>query len=276
MADAERSPDREAEHGAVGAAAGRRRVEAGQRAMEAVTMRVLVGTDGSSSAGLAVDLAAGLAWPDGSTIHIVHAIDLGPALFAGPWPTVALTQIDDIERRLEGYAREELDVARERSTKPGVQVRTTILRGRAATAIVEAAGADRADLIIVGSRGHGAIESMLLGSVSEEVVDQAAVSVLIARRATASRVVLAWDGSPGGRAAADAVRTWPIFAGAAVRVVSVAESGSRWWTGVPVDGGAMEFASVYLDAAEASRADHEELARSLARELQEQGLTADW
>ena len=53
-------------------------------------MRVLVATDGSPSAGLAVELAMGIAWPDGSTVRVVMAIETGTALFGGPLPAVGL------------------------------------------------------------------------------------------------------------------------------------------------------------------------------------------
>ena len=52
-----------------------------------------------------------------------------------------------------------------------------------------------ADLIVLGSRGHGPIASMLLGSVSAEVVERAGCSVLVARGSSASRLVVATDGS---------------------------------------------------------------------------------
>lgn len=130
-----------------------------------------------------------------------------------------------------------------------------------------------ADLVIVGSRGHGAIESMLLGSVSAEVVDHATVPVLVARKSTLGRIVLAWDGSDSARGAAEAVRTWPVFRGASVRVVSVADLEIPWWTGFPATG-SPEIVPMYVEAAEASRTTHAELARAMAERLREAGLEA--
>src|SRR3990172_6753722 len=60
----------------------------------------------------------------------------------------------------------------------GRSVQSAVIRGRAATAIVEEARRFGADLVIVGSRGHGALEEMLLGSVSAEGVDHAPCPVL--------------------------------------------------------------------------------------------------
>ena len=117
--------------------------------------------------------------------------------------------------------------------RPGLSVEAVVLRGRPATAIVDRARDMHADLVVVGSRGHGTIESMLLGSVSAEVVDHAPAPVLVARGRRIERIVLGWDGSSCAARAADLLRTWPIFAGSRVRVVSVADIEVPWWTGFP-------------------------------------------
>ena len=77
----------------------------------------------------------------------------------------------------------------------------------------------RADLIVIGSRGHRTIESMLLRSVSAEVVDHGLAPVLVARGDQTTRAVLAWDGSSCARRAAEVLGT----AGSDVRVVSVTD-----------------------------------------------------
>jgi nucleotide-binding universal stress UspA family protein len=140
--------------------------------------------------------------------------------------------------------------------------------------IVERATEMRADLIVVGSRGHGTIESMVLGSVSAEVVDHAPCPVLVARGQGTRRVVLGWDGSSGATRVADLLRSWPLFAGAAVRVVSVADVKFPWWTGFP-EAGSAEMLPMYLETADAMREEHEELAATMASQLRGAGMTAD-
>ena len=82
-----------------------------------------------------------------------------------------------------------------------------------------------ADLIVVGHRGMGRWESMLLGSVSAEVVDHAPCPVLVARDDQLGPIVLADDGSCHARTAECVVLQWPLFSGLPVTVVTVSEDG---------------------------------------------------
>jgi len=115
---------------------------------------------------------------------------------------------------------------------------------------------------------------MLLGSVSAEVVDHAPAPVLVARGSRIERIVLAWDGSSCAALAADLVRTWPIFSGTQVRVVSVAAAEIPWWTGFP-EAGSPDMMPMYVEAADASRKQHDELAREMTAQLQTAGFTAE-
>jgi nucleotide-binding universal stress UspA family protein len=91
--------------------------------------------------------------------------------------------------------------------------------------IIEEARQMPADLIVVGHRGAGRWESMLLGSVSAEVVDQAPCPVLVARDDGLGPVVLADDRSVYARRAESTLLDWPMFSGLAVSVVTVVERG---------------------------------------------------
>lgn len=237
-------------------------------------MRVLVAVDGSAPAGRAVELVANIAWPAGTEVLAVEAVETGAGLFGGPWPAVAMFQADSLEAEIRAEAQLTVAEARGRLARPGLTAEGAVLRGRAATAIVERARGMRADLVVVGSRGHGTIETMLLGSVSAEVVDHAPAPVLVARGVGIGRVVLAFDGSPCAARAAELVCRWPIFAGSSVRVVSVADVEVPWWTGFP-EPNSPQLIPIYLDAADAARRQHEQLAREMTAQLQAAGLRAE-
>jgi nucleotide-binding universal stress UspA family protein len=242
--------------------------------MDGGGMRLLVATDGSDPAGLAVDLVANVAWPPGTEILVAEAVEMGAALFGGPWSALAMVPTDQIEADVRAEADKTVDDVRTRLVRPGLKVEAAVLRGRPASAIAERARDMGADLVVVGSRGHGTIESMLLGSVSAEVVDRASTPVLVARGRRIERIVLAWDGSSCASRAAELVCTWPIFADSRVRVVSVADVEIPWWTGF-AEAGTPELLPMYADAASASGKQHDALAREMAARLQTAGLTAE-
>ena len=243
-------------------------------ALDGRSMRVLVAIDGSEPSGLAVDLVAEVAWPAGTEILAVEAVETGAGLFGGPWPALAFVQADQIEAAIREEAHRTVHEARNRFVRPGLKVRAVVLRGRPATTIVDRASRMHANLVVVGSRGQGIIESMLLGSVSAEVVDHAPAPVLVARGRRIERIVLGWDGSSCASTAADLLRAWPIFAGSVVRVVSVADVEIPWWTGFP-ETGSPEMLPMYIEAATASREEHDRLAREMTAKLQSAGLTTE-
>ena len=234
-------------------------------------MRVIVATDGSAAAGVGVELVARAAWPPGTSIRVVQAVEPLPLTVTGSFGMFTGVQPESPEE-LEEVAAGALERACHRLAAKDRHVETSILRGRASTAIVDAAREVGADLVVLGSRGHGTIEAMLLGSVSAEVVDHSPVPVLVARSDRMDRIVLAWDGSAYAARAAELLR-WPIFARSSITVVSVAQPEIPWWSGF-AGAGAPGIVPLYVEAAAASRREHDRLASAMASELQAAGLSA--
>jgi len=189
-------------------------------------MKVLLASDGSTSAEHAEGLAAAMAWPGGTEIEVLHVdqlfdgdIDLSPERYA--------TAHEAIRREIDDH----LIALVERLSGPGRTVRARVVLGRPATVIVTEAEQLRCDLVIIGSHGHGAIASFALGSVSAEVVDHAPCPVLIARRPTLGSIVLGHDGSDSATQAEALVATWPFLAREPIRVVSVNRILPPWYFG---------------------------------------------
>jgi nucleotide-binding universal stress UspA family protein len=105
---------------------------------------------------------------------------------------------------------------------PEAEVVTTT--GRPADSILRAARRLRADVIVIGWRGHGAFRQVLMGSVSRQVVERARAAVLVVRRPMREvrRVVIGVDGSPNARRAVELVARLP-HARLDVTVVRVVE-----------------------------------------------------
>jgi nucleotide-binding universal stress UspA family protein len=193
-------------------------------------MRVLLAYDGSADAAQAAELIATATWPANSVIRVVSVLE-PISLYVSFMPAEMLAE-PSLESMIQHQLEADLAEVVARLKSAGLAAEGVILQGRPATAIAHDAADFRADLLVVGSRGHGALAGLILGSVSAELVDHAPCPVLVARRPTISRVVFATDGSHSAERAHDLVANWPIFDGAMIRVLSVVDVVPPWHTGI--------------------------------------------
>jgi len=167
-------------------------------------MRALIAHDGSPSADEAIDLTATLPWPEGTRLWVVRA---GRSA-SGP---TADRDRDDLRR------------AAARLAAPHRTVRPTLVTGRPASVLVRLATEVKADLLIVASRGFSPLRTLLLGSVSAELVERAPCSVIVARGSGHHTLVVGTDGSPEATAMPRVICGWGLFREARAIVVGVAE-----------------------------------------------------
>src|SRR4051812_39096139 len=121
-------------------------------------MRVVVATDGSESSGTALELAASMEWPAGSEIRVATVIEpLEPVMYTA-W-LAADPDTRSYDEATSRDARAVVESGIQHLARTAAHVTPSILRGRAASEIVAEARAFRADVIILGSRGHGTIAS---------------------------------------------------------------------------------------------------------------------
>jgi nucleotide-binding universal stress UspA family protein len=132
--------------------------------------RIIVGTDGSPHAMKAVTWAATQARLTGSRLELVASWE-EPAPYGMP---LALAGVD-----LEANARELIDKAAADIDLPADRLQTRVVYGPAARMLVEMS--EDADLLVVGSRGHGGLAGALLGSVSTYCVRHAKCPVVVVR-----------------------------------------------------------------------------------------------
>lgn len=136
--------------------------------------RILVPLDFSANSNRALDYAHGLALQVGGALHLVHVCEM-PGMITASKDAYAI-EFADWSRRLGEDAKCQLSEYTERLRD--VTVTTEVLFGGAALAIVDAAEANKADLIVMGTHGHGAMMHLLLGNVAERVVRTAGRPVL--------------------------------------------------------------------------------------------------
>ena len=236
-------------------------------------MRVLLATDGSQPSEVALELAGSISWPPESVIRLVSVIEPVETILAGAWAPAIAQDIEDQADELLSSADVVLEHAARQLAGCGATIEREVMRGRAASCIVEDARVFGADLVIIGSRGHGGIGSMLLGSVSAEVVDHSVCPVLVARLPRITRVVLGSDGSEYALAAEDWLKRWPIFTHAAIEVTSVAFLGMPWTSGLALSA----YTGSGEDYAESGRQiidDHRRAAEGSAERMRAAGLRA--
>ncbi|MGE0864388.1 MAG: universal stress protein [Vicinamibacterales bacterium] len=176
--------------------------------------RVLVASDGSLSATAAMVSARRFPWPGATRAFGAIARERAgkerPNVRAG------------LDRAAEVVA--ESTAASLRRRWPDVRVR--VIAGPAAGAIVQHAKKVRADVIVLGWRGHGAVRRLMAGSVSRGVVRSAPCSVLVVRRAVPrfQNVVIGFDGSEQARRAVALVARLQAPAGGRVVLVTAADT----------------------------------------------------
>jgi nucleotide-binding universal stress UspA family protein len=136
--------------------------------------RIVVGTDGSDSAGIAVRHALRLAKQTGGTVHVVTAWQPMPALALsgqmGPTTPMPLDDgawVEDLHRTVKDQG----DVL-------GVEVESHAVQGPAAQALLELAEQVEADLVVVGNAGMQGLRGHL-SSVPNTVAHKAPCAVLL-------------------------------------------------------------------------------------------------
>lgn len=142
--------------------------------------KILAPTDGSAKSDLAVQEGVRLAKVLDSEIVVFHVVPEIPAILT-PYAGRMGESVRGLVEEMESSGAEILKNAEAKYSKEGLQLKTKISRGDAATGICNEAKDGRYDLIVMGSRGLGEIKGFLLGSVSGRVVRHAGCSVLIIR-----------------------------------------------------------------------------------------------
>jgi len=139
---------------------------------------IAVGVDGSDRSIPALEWAANEAAAHGHTLRVVTAWSipvtaLSPGGLPAPFPADQLAD--------DARAVQEATIARA-SMPEGITIEHHVVEGCPGAVLLDAA--EDADLVVVGSRGHGGFKGLLLGSVGQQVTGHAACPVVVVPTAT--------------------------------------------------------------------------------------------
>jgi len=167
---------------------------------EAGPRRILVATDTSETSGGAERAGIELSSRVGATLVFLSVIDKSRLRLPGG---LFHTRVDQVRAQRESALA--TSVARARQL--GIAAQFIIWEGDPGASVIDAAEAEGADLIVIGSRGRGPVGRLLLGSVSSYVVDHGRMPVMVIRPGQDLDDVLAVTGAvdptafvAGGRA----------------------------------------------------------------------------
>jgi nucleotide-binding universal stress UspA family protein len=142
---------------------------------------IVVGTDGSETANIAVSRALELARLTGATVHLVHAFQpltkthvAAASVNAGP-----AIDVQQINEGMEVAARALLDDISRGTAHAEIDLQVHARPGDPADALIDAAREFRADLLVVGNRGMSGVRRFVLGSVPNKVSHHSPCSLLI-------------------------------------------------------------------------------------------------
>jgi nucleotide-binding universal stress UspA family protein len=138
--------------------------------------RILVPIDGSPDSYRGLRLAVDIAKEHESEITFIHVVERPVFFYAGMGNTIIPAEV---YTGLEDHAKKLFSKRKKELTEKGVRTKTLLKRGDPAVQILKASRGF--DLIVMGSRGLGRFKRYFLGSVSNSVVQQSKVPVLIVK-----------------------------------------------------------------------------------------------
>jgi len=138
--------------------------------------RIIVATDGSTTANRAIDAGAALAKATGADLIL---LTIGGSVTGAELRSLADTA-GDLSDTMQSAADKILKQARRRAQRLGV--RSITLKtgwGDAGDAIIDAVQRSKADLLVIGRRGQSRLSALLLGSVSQKLASFAPCAVMV-------------------------------------------------------------------------------------------------
>ncbi|HET6369568.1 MAG TPA: universal stress protein [Nitrospiria bacterium] len=170
-------------------------------------MKIVLAVNGSKHSRWAEDFLLALPLAGRPEVTVIHVVEIDPLTrrLISPPLRQEYTRLlrKEVDRSIAEAERKTANLARRLGARFG-KVKIVVEKGPAAARIIERARKEKADLIVVGSRGLSNVQGFFIGSVSHKVAMYADCSVLVVKKKTPAlkRFLVAVDGS---RYADDAV-----------------------------------------------------------------------
>lgn len=149
-------------------------------------MKIVLAIDGSDFSKDAINELAAMPFPAGTEVCIIHVFDNlilaapGTLPLGGTLGNYYEEAISNTRKLAEDIVNDASKALKEKNE--ALSITTAVVKGLPKSAILEKAKTFRADIIVVGSQGYGAVSRFLLGSVSQSVAMHADCSVMIIRK----------------------------------------------------------------------------------------------
>jgi nucleotide-binding universal stress UspA family protein len=136
--------------------------------------RILVAIDGSPASEKALTVAVDLAMHYNADLTAIGVAEV-------PEIVGTVDEVDELRQSAEGHFRQIGEAAVAFARSRGVALRSVVVRGHAAEAIVRYAESEQMSLMVLGNHGHSRIARFFLGSTTDRVSEHCSCSIVIVK-----------------------------------------------------------------------------------------------
>jgi nucleotide-binding universal stress UspA family protein len=139
--------------------------------------KILVAVDGSKPSLKALKHAVELAKKHKSEIRVISVVEELKLPFGAEYRLWAIESHQELIRNSIECLNEELSIIREK--EPGIVIDAEIIEGNPADKIISFSEAENVDLIVMGKKGTGVFEGLVMGSVTQKVINKSRITVIV-------------------------------------------------------------------------------------------------
>lgn len=140
---------------------------------------IVTALDFSDASEKVLSAAIAMAQAQGARLHLVHVLEPTPSYTAYGMTPEEFPAIQVFQQESQSRAEIRLQEAKKTALATISDVHTELMIGSALHSIAEYLHQKNADLVVIGSHGHGAITALLIGSVAEGLVRKAICPTLV-------------------------------------------------------------------------------------------------